>query len=111
MDTANCVKIGDRIKVERENRGLTIAVFSERIGISITSLCNLENGQEYVPLPVIIKIAEILGISLDYLIYGDRVTNVDVDKSNLIHMIEIASKEELKVIRDILLVFLPNTSK
>jgi len=45
-------------------------------------------------LPTTIKIASTLNISLDYLIYGDSI--IDINKDNLIEVINKASKKKFK---------------
>ena len=109
MDDKNYIEIGARIRDEREKNNWTRDAFSEKISISNMYLSQLEKGQRHASLPVTIKIAEILQISMDYLIYGDKI--IDVDKKSLINMIENASKRELKVISDILVAVLPNLKK
>lgn len=46
---------------------------------------------------------------MDYLIYSDKI--IDVNKENLINMIENSSKRKLKIISDVLIAVLPNLKK
>ncbi|WP_321835216.1 helix-turn-helix domain-containing protein [Clostridium butyricum] len=98
MDDLN---IGKRIRLAREQNNLTRDVLAEKIGISKMYLSQLEKGQRHASLPVTIKIAESLNLSLDYLIYGNSF--IDIDKQELIDMINSASNRQLKIIKEILL--------
>lgn len=107
MQNVNYIEIGKRIKKEREQNGITREEFSELVGISSTYLSQLELGQRHASLPTTIKIASTLNISLDYLIYGDSV--IDINKDDLIEVINKASKKDLKTLKEILNAILPFT--
>jgi transcriptional regulator with XRE-family HTH domain len=62
--------IGKRIKRLREERGIKQAEMAEAIGAKPDAYRARENGMVYFPVPALIKIAEILGVSLDYLLAG-----------------------------------------
>jgi transcriptional regulator with XRE-family HTH domain len=98
MDDLN---IGKRIRFAREQNNLTRDVLAEKIGISKMYLSQLEKGQRHASLPVTIKIAESLNLSLDYLIYGDN--SIDIDKNEIIDMINNASNKQLKIIKELLI--------
>lgn len=98
MDDLN---IGKRIRFAREQNNLTRDILAEKIGISKMYLSQLEKGQRHASLPVTIKIAECLNLSLDYLIYGDSVINID--KKELLDLINTASNKQLEIIRTVLL--------
>lgn len=98
MDDLN---IGKRIRLAREQNNLTRDVFSEMVGISKMYLSQLEKGQRHASLPVTIKIAECLNLSLDYLIYGNN--SIDIDKQEIIDMINNASNRQLKIIKEVLI--------
>lgn len=54
---------------------MTRDVFAEKIGISSMYLSQLEKGQRHGSLPLIVRIAETLSVSIDYLIYGNDSIN------------------------------------
>lgn len=97
MDDLN---IGKRIKFAREQNNLTRDVLAEKVGISKMYLSQLEKGQRHASLPVTIKIAESLNLSLDYLIYGDN--SIDINKKEVIELVNSASNRQLKIIKDVL---------
>ena len=95
------IQIGERIRRLREQNGWSRDIFSEKIGISNMYLCQIEKGQKNGSLPLIVKISETLNISLDFLIYGDN--SIDINKQEVIDMINEASNRQLKIIKEVLL--------
>jgi len=62
--------IGQRIREEREILGLSREQFAEIIGLSDYYVGQLERGQRQMSLPVLVKVANCLHVSLDHLIFG-----------------------------------------
>ena len=62
MDGEN--KIGNKIKVVRESRSLTIEEVSMRSGLSAESIENIEKGELIPGLTPLVKIARVLGVRL-----------------------------------------------
>ncbi|AQS04905.1 MAG: helix-turn-helix transcriptional regulator [Clostridium beijerinckii] len=106
MNNINYIDIGKRIKAERERNGLTREKFSELVSISPTYLSQIELGQRHPSLPTTIKIASTLHISLDFLVYGERALNVN--KDDLIDIINHAHEKDLYVLKEILTAILPS---
>ena len=109
MSEINYVEVGKRIVNLREQLNLNRTQLSKAVEVSIGYFCQIEKGQRNASLPVTIKLAEALGVSLDYLIYGDK--SIDVDKNELHNIIDNASNRQLKVISDILTSVIPNLKK
>ena len=95
------VQIGERIRKLREQNNWSRDIFSEKIGISNMYLCQIEKGQKNGSLPLIVKICETLNVSLDFLIYGNN--SIDVNKQEIIELINNASNKQLKIIKEVLL--------
>lgn len=62
--------IGQRIRQERKKLGLSREEFAEIIGLSDYYVGQLERGERQMSLPVLVKVANCLHVSLDYLIFG-----------------------------------------
>ena len=58
--------IGEKIKVLRKSRKMTQEDFSQKIGVSRSTLSCYEIGQRTPSLKTLQEIAEIFGIGLDY---------------------------------------------
>jgi transcriptional regulator with XRE-family HTH domain len=67
--------VGSRIRKLREEKGLTIDKISERTGISKGFLSDTENNNRNMSSQNILKIANELNASLDYLLRGGDVAS------------------------------------
>lgn len=106
VENIDLKSVGYRIKAEREKLGYTRDEFSEIVGISSVYLSQIERAERQMSLPVFIKTASKLNLTLDYLIYGDDSFNVN--KGDLINIINESSNRDLKILADIFKIVLPN---
>lgn len=65
---------GDRIREAREAKGWTQDQLSDKAGISKGFLSDVENNKRNVSAENALKLADALGMSLDYLMRGTEVT-------------------------------------
>lgn len=63
--------MGQRIKIIRKKRMLTQSKLAEELGISIDQMSNIENGKSACKPDYIFQLVGILGISSDYLFFGE----------------------------------------
>lgn len=63
---------GDRIRERREDRGWTQEKLAQTAGISKGFLSDLENNKRNVSAEYVLRIANALGVSLDYLMRGEE---------------------------------------
>lgn len=56
-----------RIRDLREDRDYTQVQLAEYLHVHQATYCKYENGEIYVPLHVFIKLAELYGVSVDYI--------------------------------------------
>lgn len=61
----------EKLNSERKARGISARQMAESIGIELRSYRNYESGDREPSLAVLVKIADILGISLDELLCRD----------------------------------------
>ena len=71
MDKTALKQMADRIKCRREALGFTQERFSETINLSTSSYTKIENAFQKPALDTLIKIAQHLDLSLDYIVFGD----------------------------------------
>jgi transcriptional regulator with XRE-family HTH domain len=64
-------EIGERIRRERELKGLTQTEFAELLGISTSTLVNFEVGRFDWPLSRLADVCRILRCTADVLVDGD----------------------------------------
>lgn len=60
--------VGLRISQARSKRGLTQQTLADRIGRSVSSLSDYEHDQQLLPLEIANDIANVLNVTLDYLV-------------------------------------------
>jgi transcriptional regulator with XRE-family HTH domain len=66
--------VGDRIKEFRESLGWTQETLAEKAGLSKGFLSDVENNKRDISSSNVLKIANTMGASLDFLLRGELVT-------------------------------------
>lgn len=61
-------EIGQRVRVHREAAGLTQGALARRVGLTRTSITNIERGQQRIPVHVLYDLAETFGVLPDALL-------------------------------------------
>ncbi len=69
-----------RIRKAREDAGYTREKFAELLDVSVSYMAEVERGRTGVSLKTLKAICNLLGLSADYLIFGEE---RDVDKAML----------------------------
>lgn len=71
--------IGERIFILRCQKGFTQAELAKMLYISTSALGMYEKGRRKPSLDMVVQVAHIFGVSVDYLLLGKRVTQKDID--------------------------------
>ena len=124
--------IGERLRQEREELGLTREKFAEIVELSPLYIGQLERGERQMSLNTLFKISQCLHISLDYLIKGAGTDELDCfvrdnekngylenninnshrdDIKEVISLINRCSRKEISIIKDIIKIILPHLKK
>ncbi|MDQ3749451.1 MAG: helix-turn-helix domain-containing protein [Acidobacteriota bacterium] len=69
-------KTGDRIKEIREKKGMTQEQLAEKAKLSKGFLSDVENNKKNISSQFLLKIANALGASVDYLLLGESKKNI-----------------------------------
>ena len=77
--SVNYLIIGDRIRKIRLKRKLSQAILAEYTDLSVTYISHIETGKRQVSLESLIRISNVLGVTLDFLLAG----NQDSDPTSL----------------------------
>lgn len=64
--------IGSKIKAARMEKKFTQEQVAEVLGVSRQTISNWENGKSYPDIISVIKMSECYGVSLDYLLKGEK---------------------------------------
>jgi transcriptional regulator with XRE-family HTH domain len=62
--------VGDRVREIREKRGMTQEKLADAAGISKSFLSEIENDKSNVGAQILLRVANALGASVDYLLQG-----------------------------------------
>lgn len=61
-----------RIRKAREDAGYTREKFAELLDVSVSYLAEVERGRTNVSVKTLIKICNVLGLSADYVLFGEN---------------------------------------
>jgi len=64
--------IGARIKQAREAKGMTQPELAYIVGVVKHMITMIERGTRQVTAPLLVVLAEVLDVTADWLLYGDR---------------------------------------
>lgn len=87
-------EIGVRIGKVREERGMSQGELADRLGVNRVTMTYWENGTRDIKTTDIVRLADALGVSCDYLLRG--ITQKD-DTGTIKSMIERIADEKIKV--------------
>ncbi len=93
------ILLGSRIRQERININITQEALAEKANISPSFMGQIERGDRKLSLETLVSIAKVLGVSLDYLVYGKRKSNAEVEK--LISLINDRTEQEICMLHDV----------
>lgn len=99
-------KIGQRIRDERLKRNISREKLAEILELSPNFIGQVERGEKKMSLETLIKISDILDVSLDYFVKG--YSEFSDEKDELINRINQCTKNEILIINDFIKVVLPH---
>lgn len=76
-----------RIRKAREDLGYTREKFAEKLDVSVSYLAELERGRTGISVKMLIKVCKVLGLSADYVLFGNDRTE-DAQRLDAIHRID-----------------------
>lgn len=82
FDRALQKKIGERIRAARENRGISVSSLSIKLGISASTLYEIERGETACSMRNIYWICKHLSLSASYLMEGEGAKDCDCPELN-----------------------------
>lgn len=93
MENLNYKEIGKRIKAKRKETKITQEKLSEIIDVSPSYISEIERGSSICSLSTITNIANVLNVSLDYLVLGITPQNVDAMFTDILSSIPNQNKK------------------
>lgn len=81
------IAIGNRIRISRENAGLTQEALAERLNLSTQFISTIERGVAGASLETVINLCDVLNVSSEWLLRGRADTpSADMIASKLTHL-------------------------
>ena len=95
--TIDYAAIGLRLKQFRKEKGITQDAIAKDLGVTVAYISNIENNKVKMNLKVLSYYANLLGVSIDYLLYTDRskVSSLDAEILKLMEYFTNEEKEKL----------------
>lgn len=75
-------ELGKRLRAARRDAELTQAALAQRIGVSRTSVTNVEQGNQHIPIHVLYQLAGALGVSPASLLPEESALDAPSDESD-----------------------------
>lgn len=92
-------EMGTRIKVRRKKLLLTQEEVAEQLEISVKHFSEVERGLTGLSIENLIKLSNILGLSLDYIIKGE---SENYDWNSTLSLLQSVPKEKEKLLKDLI---------
>mgnify|MGYP001031560946 FL=1 len=89
------ISIGNRIRISRENAGLTQEELAEKLNLSAQFISTIERGVAVAALATIIRLCEVLNVSAEWLLRGLEATP---STDRIAAKMESLSKTQLAVV-------------
>lgn len=103
----NNEKIGQKIKSLRKTRGLTQDQLGQKLGVQRATISNYEIGRRSPHLNELQKIADILGVSLEYFgVSSNEVHDLIARAKIIFENTEIPYQEKADVYKEVMRLFL-----
>ncbi|MGN0521139.1 MAG: helix-turn-helix domain-containing protein [Eubacterium sp.] len=99
--------MGKRLSARRKQLGLTQEQLAEKMDVSIQMISNLELGKKAIRPENLLKICQILDISSDYVLTGNK---SEKETTKMINSINQLSNKEIEIIEMIIAYFIDNKS-
>lgn len=93
------ISIGRRIQFSREQAGLTQEQLAERLDLSTQFISTIERGAAGASLDTIVGLCDVLNVSSDWLLRGQRAAP---DTRNVVAKLTMLSDEQLAIVDDII---------
>ena len=109
--------IGKRIRRCRESLNMSRSELGRRVGVTSHTIANIEYGDKGTTIDNLYRITKILGVSMDWLLEGDRYYGSDEDAErqalyeNIIALLSVCSIEQLKCMESIVRLFIKGVVK
>lgn len=93
--------IGVRVKEARLKNNISQAGLAERIDMSVSYISRIETAKKQASLEALVRIANVLGVTVDHLLGGNQTYDLVECLADLISLLEGCTLYEKRLILDI----------
>jgi transcriptional regulator with XRE-family HTH domain len=93
--------LGDKIKKERLNRGLTQEELAKKANLSVSFMGQIERGERKLSVDTLVKIGNSLGVSFDYLLQSGQRLKYDTALDELVYILKGRTQNEIRMVIDV----------
>jgi transcriptional regulator with XRE-family HTH domain len=86
------VSLRAQLRAFRERRKWTQSDLAQKLGVARPVVANYEQGVAFPPLPVLAKLAKILEVSLDALVWGEKRASDSIEDRRLLEFFHRADR-------------------
>ena len=120
-------EMGSRIRNEREKLGLSREKFAEILDLSSYYIGQIERGERNMSLDTLVKVSSSLNASIDFILKGythymegilaretmenNYKNELDDEIKEILDLLTGTSKEDLRLVKDMIKLLLPNIKK
>ncbi len=103
----NLKKMGRRVRSQREAIHMTRSQLAARLGVSSKFIADIEYGDKGLSIQNLYKMAQVLHLSADYILAGDRAVSDATDpeverlRENIMGSLSVCSTFQLKCVEQI----------
>ncbi len=87
------LSLGNRIRTERQRRGITQEKLAEKVDISTNFMSLIENGRN-MSVETLVKIADALGVTVDYLLSDTLASPKDIISEQIVQSLSELNENE-----------------
>ena len=81
-------ELGNRVREARTIYGITQSNLAERVGCSVQHISHIETGHTKASLPLLVKIANTLHVSVDYLLQDSLEVRSEKEKTLIYSIVD-----------------------
>ena len=102
MDTIDYVSMGKRIRKYRMDKNMTQSDLAEAVQRSNTTISHIEVGSGKPELNTVVRIANVLGVSMDMLLCDSLENAAPAYQCDLMETVTSCSTEELRILASVI---------
>ena len=95
------VALGKRIRTYRQEKDMTQQLLAEKTSLVPSNISHIERAKTKVSLPTLVRIANVLGVSMDQLLGDSLRQTVEIAEEDIALLLKDCTPTEKKIIRDI----------